>query len=88
MESFKKKGNDETNKTESLKKKTEIDLEIVCENSKREFYAEAVRIKLSLPRNHPGRDLLISNLFDETIQKKIKRDLWKDFIQEKYKNCC
>ena len=83
MESFKKKGNDETNKTESLKKKTEIDLEIVGENSKREFYAEAVRIKLSLARNHPGGDLLISNLFDETIQKKIKRDLWKDFIQEK-----
>jgi hypothetical protein len=31
------------------------------------FYSEAVSTKLELPYNHPGRECLISDLYDESL---------------------
>ena len=56
------------------------------ERNKREFYSEAVRIKLSLPNNHKGREIVISELYDECIAMKIERNQWENFIKTRMKN--
>ena len=54
------------------------------ESKRRYFYTEAVNIKLTLPPNHPGRDYLISELYEECIASNIPRDGYVSFIKEKY----
>lgn len=56
------------------------------EELKRLFYSEAVSVKLNLPPSHPGRDVLISDLYNEAMLKKINKNEWEKFIQQRLNN--
>ena len=47
------------------------------EKKKREFYSEAVRIKLELSNGHKGRDVVISDLYEECNKLKVRRKIGK-----------
>ena len=55
------------------------------EKRKREFYSEAVRIKLGLPNGHRGRDVVISEIYDECNKLKLEKKSWETFIRDKLK---
>lgn len=55
------------------------------EKRKREFYSEAVRIKLGLPNGHRGRDVVISEIYDECNRLKLEKKSWETFIRDKLK---
>jgi len=38
---------------------------------------------MSLPKNHPGRLLLLSDLKKEKDKERIQKDTWKEFIERK-----
>lgn len=54
------------------------------EQNKREFYSEAVSIKLGLPNSHKGREVVISELYEECQRRKIDKKGWANFIREKF----
>ncbi len=39
--------------------------------SKKLFYNEVVSIKLNLPQNHPGKEVLIKNIYEEALKQLI-----------------
>jgi len=53
------------------------------EELKRLFYSEAVSVKLNLPPRHPGRDVLISDLYNEAMHRKIVKNDWLQFLKKK-----
>lgn len=57
------------------------------EQEKREFYSEAVRIKLSLPPKHKGRELVISELYEECQRRRLAKKDWERFINEQFSKC-
>ena len=46
----------------------------VGEEDKRLFYSDAVSIKINLPLSHSGRDILIADMYNECLLRKINRD--------------
>ena len=55
------------------------------EEVKNYFFTEAVNLKFALPPNHPNRKILISDLFEEAMTKKVRIEEFKKFIQNKLK---
>ena len=51
---------------------------------RRYFYTEAVNIKLTLPLNHPCRDLLISDLYDQCVAQNVPKEDYVKFIRRNY----
>lgn len=51
---------------------------------RRYFYTEAVNYKLTLPANHPGRNLLISELYDQCAAQNIQKEDYVKFIKQQY----
>ena len=54
------------------------------EAQRRYFYTEAVNIKLTLPANHPGKNLLISELYDQCVAENIAEENYVLFIKKQY----
>jgi len=54
------------------------------EANKRQFYAEAVNFKLNLPPNHAGRDILISDLYEDCCKAGVKLEDWGTFIRSRF----
>ena len=54
-----------------------------AENNKVKFYSTAVNIKLMLPANHSGKDVLISDLYEECLTQKLPENEWENFIKKK-----
>jgi len=42
--------------------------------------------KSKLPAHHPGRKMLVSELFDDMIMNDIPETSWKNYIQDKLFN--
>lgn len=53
------------------------------ESKKIKFYSMAVNNKLLLPSSHPGKDILISDLYDDCLSQKVPEDKWEHFIKVK-----
>jgi len=53
------------------------------ENNKVKFYSLAVNLKLTLPSSHKGKDVLISDLYDECLTEKVPEAGWDNFIRNK-----
>ena len=51
------------------------------ENKKIKFYSAAVNSKLSLSASHPGKDVLISDLYEECLRQNIPEEQWDKFIK-------
>ena len=51
------------------------------EDLRRYFYAEALSYKMTLPPTHQRKDLLISDLYDQCMEKKIPVDSFVEFIK-------
>ena len=39
-----------------------------------------MKLKQTLPTNHPGKNALINDLFKEALDKNILVDKWEEFI--------
>ncbi|KAM3127174.1 hypothetical protein pb186bvf_020729 [Paramecium bursaria] len=50
------------------------------EELKKKFYSLAVQIKLYLPYNHPGKNVLLQDLYNKAIQQKVPQYQWEQFI--------
>ena len=61
-----------------------IDENSECEDGKREFYTMAVNMKLALPSNHPGREYMISDLYDECVALNVQKEQWAMFLRTKF----
>lgn len=48
------------------------------------FYAEAINIKLSLPKTHLGRELPISELYDQCIRLMLPKEEYVNFIKKRF----
>lgn len=62
------------------KKQTEIDSK---EEIKNYFFTEAVNLKFSLSYNNPNRHILISDIYEEAMEKKIGVEDFRKFIEHK-----
>jgi hypothetical protein len=51
------------------------------EEAKRAFLSQAVFIKLSLPPHHMGRDILISDLYNQAMNAGVPRTQWTSFLR-------
>ena len=54
------------------------------ESNRRHFYTQAVNIKLSLPANHPAREIAISRLYEKSVKEKIPKENWINFIKAEF----
>ncbi len=54
------------------------------EKNKIKFYSIAVNIKLTLPTNHPGKDVLISDLFEKSREQKVIQAEWENFLKKEF----
>ncbi|KRX11231.1 hypothetical protein PPERSA_07756 [Pseudocohnilembus persalinus] len=52
-------------------------------NNKKRFYSEAIAIKMQLDQDHPGREVLVSDLYAEVLEKGITQNYWKSFIKKR-----
>jgi len=50
--------------------------------SKKDFYYLAVTLKLRLPRKHPARLYIVSDILDECIRLKVPKEEWREFIKD------
>ena len=55
--------------------------DIATEEGKREFYAEAVRMKLQLPTNHPKKNAELPELYAEAVKRGLHKNHWVPFIK-------
>lgn len=58
----------------------------ISEDAKRVFYNLAVCAKLNLPHNHPAKNILIQDIYEEAMAQKIPKQYWDKFIEETIKN--
>ncbi|CAD8185486.1 unnamed protein product [Paramecium octaurelia] len=56
------------------------------EDQKKAFYQLAVQIKLNLPHNHPGKNLLLQDAYEKAVSLKVSRNGWEKFIIEEIRN--
>ncbi|CAD8100912.1 unnamed protein product [Paramecium primaurelia] len=56
------------------------------EDQKKAFYQLAVQIKLNLPHNHPGKNLLLQDAYEKAVSLKVSRNVWEKFIIEEIRN--
>ena len=61
-----------------------IDMKRAENDKKKKFFDLAVKIKLELPSNHPARTVLVNDLYDEAVSKKLIEGRWADFINDHY----
>lgn len=69
--------------TMSFKKKNEPNQQ---EEIKNYFFTEAINLKFALPLNHPFRDILISDLYEEALKQKIPVEEFRKFIDMRIKS--
>ncbi|CAD8209241.1 unnamed protein product [Paramecium pentaurelia] len=56
------------------------------EDYKKAFYQLAVQIKLNLPHNHPGKNLLLQDAYEKAVSLKVPKNGWEMFIIEEIRN--
>ncbi|CAD8111742.1 unnamed protein product [Paramecium sonneborni] len=56
------------------------------EDQKKAFYQLAVQIKLNLPHNHPGKNLLLQDAYEKAVSLKVPKIGWEKFIIEEIRN--
>jgi len=54
------------------------------EKMKIKFYSTAVNLKLTLPPNHPGKDILISDLYEKLKNEKVPPEEWNNFLKKEF----
>ena len=54
------------------------------EKNKIKFYSAAVNIKLGLPPNHPGKDVLISDLYEKYKTSSNPNEDWNVFLKREF----
>lgn len=54
------------------------------EKTKIKFYSAAVNIKLGLPPQHPGKDILISDLYEKFKTMNIPNEDWNNFLKKEF----
>jgi hypothetical protein len=54
------------------------------ERLKVKFYSTAVNLKLGLQQNHPGKDVLISDLYEKAKTQKVSEFEWTNFLKKEF----
>lgn len=49
---------------------------------KKDFYKIAVNMKLNLPHNHPGKNILLQDAYEKVLRLKVPKSNWNRFIWE------
>ncbi|CAK62752.1 unnamed protein product (macronuclear) [Paramecium tetraurelia] len=58
----------------------------IIQDQKKAFYQLAVQIKLNLPHNHPGKNLLLQDAYEKAVNLKVPKVGWEMFIIEEIRN--
>lgn len=47
---------------------------------KRRFFDLVLKVKFSLPREHPGQRVMISSLYDRVVSEGVGEENWQQFV--------
>lgn len=48
---------------------------------RRRFFDEALKIKSELDKEHPGKKMLVSELYEEAMEDGISEDQWNEWLE-------